>query len=341
MNDETLIDDDIIQENDEIIDKSATTPGLKRGHNNQHDFDTKKKFKPLDDIEDEKQKDISEEETEEEKKEETSEEDKEEETSEEVQEKPQKKEKKKEEEVSKKQKKQKLKIPDYDSMTEEEQARRRRKFKAQFLILHDTWGNNIPEIDKNMSLYELHELYETYIKNIHIKDSSGKYKVYLIIMWLIIELACTKMGLHIQGYTMSQFKSMNKYERLLLELGEKNYKTSHSEMSDWPVEMNILFMALVNAVTFIVIKMLSEYINPDMAEKIINMMTSFLSGDVPQPGHVLFGGDPKTEYDGISETPRRQMQDPINMLMSVVNGFMNQPKTDTSKPQSFKPVYND
>ena len=110
---------------------------------------------------------------------------------------------------------------------------------------------------------------------------------------MIIELFCTKIGLNIGGYCISQMQSMNKYERLLIELGETNYRTAAVEIaaqSSWPVEIRLFFMALVNAVTFIIIKMLANYIGETTATTIVNGLTSYLSGTPPNPGQVLFGG---------------------------------------------------
>jgi hypothetical protein len=113
-------------------------------------------------------------------------------------------------------------------------------------------------------------------------------------MWLIIELACTKLGLNIGGYTVSQMKAMNKYQRLLIELGENNYVTYTNEIKNiqnkWPVEFRILFIALVNAVTFIIVKMLANHIGEGMASTIVDGITSYISGETPQPGQILFGG---------------------------------------------------
>jgi hypothetical protein len=52
---------------------------------------------------------------------------------------------------------------------------------------------------------------------------------------------------------------------------------------------------LVNAVTFIIIKMLANYIGEGMATTIIDSLSSYLSGAPPQPGQVLFGGPSQSE----------------------------------------------
>ena len=186
-------------------------------------------------------------------------------------------------------------IPKYDDMKPEEQAQHRANFRTRFGILRTAWPNyHIPDIPDTISLEEIHAQYDVYIKHIHISKDVDQYKVYLVIMWLIIELACTKLGLNIGGYTVSQMKAMNKYQRLLIELGENNYVTYTNEMKNiqntWPVEFRILFIALVNAVTFIIVKMLANHIGEGMASTIVDGITSYISGETPQPGQILFGG---------------------------------------------------
>ena len=188
-----------------------------------------------------------------------------------------------------------LNIPNYSGMTPEEQAQHRANFRTRFGILRNAWPNyHIPDVPDSLPLEQVHAQYDIYVRHIHISQDVDQYKVYLVIMWLLIELFCTKIGLNIGGYTVAQMRSMNKYERLLIELGETNYKNNSAaggaQQSNWPIEVRIFFMALVNAVTFIIIKMLASYIGEGMATTIVDSLSSYLSGTPPQPGQVLFGG---------------------------------------------------
>lgn len=200
-----------------------------------------------------------------------------------------------EEEKTKKKKKvnkKKKKKIDYNTLSLEQQDKYRARFKARFSLLKESWGDVIPEVDDTMSLYELDELYSEYVKNIQIKHNNSKYKVYIVVMWLCIEFACIKMGLDISGYTMHQLKAMNKYEKYLIEMGEKNY---YNEIigDQWSAEMNIIFMALINAVCLIVIKILGDYMGEQVATGIVEGLQKVMTEDNPHPG-MLFGGD---EFD--------------------------------------------
>ena len=246
-------------------------------------------------------------------------------------------------------KKYKPKIPNYSEMSIEEQAKHRSTFLARFSLLRDSWkSHNIPEIKDSMSLEEIHDIYDIYVKNIHVSQSKDKYKVYMVVMWLFIEYACIKMGLNVSGYTMAQMKSMTKYERLLIELGEKNYQYSPAgEANDWPVELNIVFMALANAAIFIVIKMLCESMKMGdaLANTIVETISSYLSGDQPQPGNVLFGGQHHTGSE-MPDVPQNNMGglDVVNLISHVGNMFLQSQKPvdmTQGKTPKFKPAYEE
>ena len=77
-------------------------------------------------------------------------------------------------------------------MTPEVQAQHRAVFRTKFGILRGAWPNyNIPDIPDTTSLEEIHAQYDMYVRHIRISQNVDQYKVYLVIMWLIIELFCT------------------------------------------------------------------------------------------------------------------------------------------------------
>ena len=157
-------------------------------------------------------------------------------------------------------------IPDYKSMSYEDQEMYRTEFRIKFghlrTRLHEYM---IPDFPDTMPLEVIHRNYDKYyqdvVKQQRITEELEQHKVYLVVLWLFIELVCNKLGLNISGYTEMQMKSMNRYDPLLRELGENNYKNSTAGAatvsSPWPVEIRLVFVALLNAVALVIIKMLS------------------------------------------------------------------------------------
>lgn len=205
-------------------------------------------------------------------------------------------------------------VPNYSIMTREEQAQHRANFRMRFGILRDAWPSyHIPDVPDELPLEQVHAQYDIYVRHIHISRDADRYKVYLVILWLLIELFCIKIGLNIGGYTTLQMRSMSKYDTLLIELGESNYRTSGgiaAEQSTWPVEARILFTSLVSAVAFIIIKMLASYTGETMATSIMDVLTSYLTGTPPQPGQILFGGPSQPSVAGFAGIPGAQSGPP-------------------------------
>jgi hypothetical protein len=179
-------------------------------------------------------------------------------------------------------------VPDYESLTKIEQAHHRASFKSRYGILRSAWPTyHIKDPSPETPLAEIHAEYATYVKHIHITKQVNQYKTYLVVLWLLIEVFCKKIDLvDIEGYTMSQFKAMNDYEKLLIELGEINNKNTiitanGNTDNQWPVEVQICYMALFNAICFIGVKMLSNYLGENVAKDIISSLSSLFANAPP------------------------------------------------------------
>ena len=114
--------------------------------------------------------------------------------------------------------------------------------------------------------------YESNVKRLSLDSSVDNYKQYLIGGFMITEFVFGNwLGFDMQGFTQQQISSMNSYEILLIELGEKSYIPSGSS---WPVELRLLFMIMMNAAFFIVSKMIMKKTGANIMNMINNMNNS-------------------------------------------------------------------
>lgn len=168
--------------------------------------------------------------------------------------------------------------PDYEGMSKKEQAIAREDFRVKFRILKRSFPNfTIPEPEGDEDLDTIHMRYDKYVHFIHVNSNADQYKVYLIILFMAIELFCCRvLHLGMGGFTLNQLSAMSRYERLLVELGERNYSVGTSA---WPVEIRILVIALVNGIIFFMIKSFSQYLGPEIGNVIQNIVTKLMNGN--------------------------------------------------------------
>ena len=215
-------------------------------------------------------------------------------------------------------------MPDYAAMSEEEEARWRADFNIKLGILREAYSNfDIPTFDKNTSLEVIHQHYERYVQQIHIDNSVGNYKVYLLILFASIELFCVKiLGLDMGGYCINQLTMMNKYERLLVELGEKS---SVSIGSEWPVEARLCGLALFNAIVFLVVRLFASYLGDGLGPVLQKIVNSFLTKD-DATEHIkkAQGISPdKEEYsEGVPEAPSKGGGFDLSSLIGGLSGML-------------------
>jgi hypothetical protein len=215
--------------------------------------------------------------------------------------------------------------PDYSKMTVEQQVFMRTQFTAKFGILRSSYPDwNIRDPDDRLTLDQIHDIYEYYIRQIMVSKETGQYKVYLVIFFMFVEVVGVKLlKLNMSGYTMSQLRIMNRYDTLLAELGEKWLVSSGSE---WPVEARLLMMATFNAVIFIAVRYLCSWMGVDgLAETIQNFVDNMLNG--PQqnlpgaPGMSVPAAPPPPPQPSVHNPAPQSSGNPLDGLASAFSGL--------------------
>lgn len=106
----------------------------------------------------------------------------------------------------------------------------------------------LPNFTEHSDLETMKRVYEKTLRQVSLDSSVDNYKQFFIGGTVIFEwMAVNWMNVDISGYAMSQMASMNKYDRLLLELGEKHYSPKGSRI---PVEIRLLGMCVIQAGIF-------------------------------------------------------------------------------------------
>ena len=86
-------------------------------------------------------------------------------------------------------------------------------------------------------------------------DNVDTYRTYLFGSWLAIEFVCTQwIGVDLSGFTKYQALMLHKYDKLLIELGEKSRGAWGANL---PVEVRLIGLVLFQAGVFYLIKIVA------------------------------------------------------------------------------------
>ena len=159
----------------------------------------------------------------------------------------------------------------YNDEYEKEDEKRELLFK--FDILRKKYrDSNIPDYTIHTDLYTMKKEYETKVKTLTLDSNVDTYKKYLIHSFMLVELVLGKfMGFDMEGYTQQQIVSINSYEKLLIELGEKSYISTGSK---YPVELRLLFLVIINTGFFLVGKMIIKNTGADIFSTLNSINTT-------------------------------------------------------------------
>ncbi len=139
----------------------------------------------------------------------------------------------------------------------------KRELLFKFDLLRKSYKNSpIPDFTIHSDYNTMQRAYDNTIRQVNVDNNIETYKSYLITGFYITEFVLGYwLKFDMQDFTKQQIVNMNKYEYLLIELGEKNYVP---EGSKWPVEIRLLFTILINAAIFIVTKMVMKKIGNNL-----------------------------------------------------------------------------
>jgi hypothetical protein len=138
---------------------------------------------------------------------------------------------------------------------EEKEFKEKTQLLYKFMVLKKKYPNaEIPEFSEHSDLPTMKRVYEQLIRRVNLDSSVESYKKFLIGGFMLLEwVSTTWLGINLSGFTAQQVQSMNTYDSLLIELGEKNYTSIGSR---FPVEVRLIGVILFNAALFYMQKMM-------------------------------------------------------------------------------------
>ena len=139
----------------------------------------------------------------------------------------------------------------YVSKIEEEELSRKREFLYKFQKLRKLYPNaKIPEYNEFTDIKTLEREHSYIVKDLEVNSTVETYKNYLILAFKGLELFLVHyMDFDdIKGFAEQQMMSMNKYEIILSEIGERNYVIENKK---WPAELRLLGLVAMNTAMFL------------------------------------------------------------------------------------------
>lgn len=172
------------------------------------------------------------------------------------------------------------KIPIMEKTDDDDDQKRELLFK--FEILRKSYPNTeIPCFSMHNDFTTMNKQYQYIIRKVQLDSNVDNYKSYLIGGFMLLEFLFGKIGLDMAGFCQQQIHQMNKYEKLLIELGEKSYLPKRN----FPVEVRLLGLIIFNAILFGFSKLIMQKTGANIMQAMGNLP--------PKPsGKKMNGPDP-------------------------------------------------
>jgi hypothetical protein len=112
-------------------------------------------------------------------------------------------------------------------------------------------NSDIPDYNEHDDLATMKKMYSRTVNEIAFDRKISNYRNYLSFSFMVIEFGLNYLGINMKDFAKTQMASIDDYNSLLVELGEK---TEGSWMDNVPVEVRLLGMVMFQAVTFWFVK---------------------------------------------------------------------------------------
>lgn len=169
----------------------------------------------------------------------------------------------------------------FSSSQEDEEEDKKRELLFKFDLMRKSYGeSDIPEHTIHTDYQTMVRSYDMTLRRLSIDSNVQTYKQYLTGGFMIVEFVLGRfLNFDMEGFTKQQVLSMNSYERLLIEMGEKSYVPGDSK---WPVELRLLFLIIMNAAFFLLGKMIMKKTGANLFG-MLNSLGGNTASNIPTP----------------------------------------------------------
>lgn len=187
---------------------------------------------------------------------------------------------------------------------EEREIKEREEYTWRFRILRKQYKKNInlPTFTEFTPLETIKLQYKQIIREMALDDNVDTYRTYLFGSWLAIEFVCTQwIGIDLSGFTKYQALMLHKYDKLLIELGEKSRGAWGANL---PVEVRLIGLVLFQAGVFYLIKVVAGKFGCSVADLFS-----------------IFMGQPPSSDESSSSPPQSSENGLGSMLGNLMSSF--------------------
>lgn len=174
-------------------------------------------------------------------------------------------------------------IPKYNDMSDVELAMKRAFFNTMYDTFIRAWpSSGITMPDPTADLRLVHGQFLVYRRHYNICKNAEKYRMYMIMLWVAIEVAGLWYGFKaIAGFAKSQIRAVGNYEAYLIEMSEDSYvelETGDVVKSKHPVEVRLLFLSMASVLGFMIVRFLGTFTSEANANDLVNSLYGSLLG---------------------------------------------------------------
>ena len=182
-----------------------------------------------------------------------------------------------------------------EKMEEEDELKRELLFK--FGLLKKSYKHvNVPEFTMHSDYKNMNQTYENTLRQVSLDSNVESYKSLLVGGFMLLEFILGFwLKFDMSGFTQQQILNMNQYERLLIELGEKSYVPGGSQ---WPVEVRLLGLIVMNAIIFIISKMILKKTGSNLVG-LMNSVNTVMGSTAQKPKRRMRG--PSVDLESIPD----------------------------------------